>query len=565
MTTRAALYARVSSDDTGKDGRNLAGQLEMCQEYAQGQGWQVVAKLSEDERGVSGARADAPQLMRALEMAQGGQFDTLVVREMDRFARGLGKQLTVEDQFRRAGVKVVYVLEEYKDSPEGRLSKHIRATIAEYEREKIRERTVRGKSRVVKNGGLLFGKGGPPYGYRLVKVDGRTTLEIYEDEALIVRLIFEWYTVDRLSMQAIALKLTDMQIPTPGADGKYPGIKKRAAAEWSRSSVGAILNRETYAGTWWYGKNNRGIKNPKEYLIPVTVPVIISRETWELAQGRAIQNKALATRNTRREYLLRGLCKCGECGASVNCLTSGRKPTSRLYYRCNAVQNKDYRHKCDTPYFRADMVDATVWAWIRDIVSNPEKLRQSAEAYREMQAEVLRPLQDQLAVIDSLLKKEREQLDLILDLYLERKFTKDALIDRQARTETRIKALEVDRAKLKAKIEAETLTDEQIANLEGISTLMGEGQELADMDFAKRRYVVETLHLKGELLLIDEKQHIKISCRFGQGVLFVSNTSTCIGYKPIMIYALLPLYPTEGSELAKTFFSGVEQPLPAQV
>ena len=61
MIKRAILYARVSSDDTGKDGRNLAGQLDMCREYAERQGWQVVAELAEDERGVSGARMDAPQ------------------------------------------------------------------------------------------------------------------------------------------------------------------------------------------------------------------------------------------------------------------------------------------------------------------------------------------------------------------------------------------------------------------------------------------------------------------------------------------------------------------------
>ena len=52
MIKRAILYARVSSDDTGKDGRNLAGQLDMCREYAERQGWQVVAELAEDERGV---------------------------------------------------------------------------------------------------------------------------------------------------------------------------------------------------------------------------------------------------------------------------------------------------------------------------------------------------------------------------------------------------------------------------------------------------------------------------------------------------------------------------------
>ena len=54
MNKRAVLYARVSSDDRGKDGRNLAGQLEMCRDYAVENGWQIVAELSEDDRGASG-------------------------------------------------------------------------------------------------------------------------------------------------------------------------------------------------------------------------------------------------------------------------------------------------------------------------------------------------------------------------------------------------------------------------------------------------------------------------------------------------------------------------------
>ena len=47
---RAVLYARVSSDDRGKEGRNLAGQLEMGREYAQERGYAIVAELAEDDR-----------------------------------------------------------------------------------------------------------------------------------------------------------------------------------------------------------------------------------------------------------------------------------------------------------------------------------------------------------------------------------------------------------------------------------------------------------------------------------------------------------------------------------
>jgi DNA invertase Pin-like site-specific DNA recombinase len=45
MNKRAVSYARVSSDDRGKDSRNLAGQLEMCREYALQQGWTIIAEL----------------------------------------------------------------------------------------------------------------------------------------------------------------------------------------------------------------------------------------------------------------------------------------------------------------------------------------------------------------------------------------------------------------------------------------------------------------------------------------------------------------------------------------
>ncbi len=140
VITRAVLYARVSGDDPKKDGRNLQSQLDMGREYAQDKNYRIIAELAEDDRGASGAEIDLPQLNRAREMASRGEFDVLVVREIDRLSRNLAKQLIIEEELRRAGVSIEYVLANYEDTSEGRLSKHIRATIAEYEREKIRER-----------------------------------------------------------------------------------------------------------------------------------------------------------------------------------------------------------------------------------------------------------------------------------------------------------------------------------------------------------------------------------------------------------------------------------------
>lgn len=213
VVERAVLYARVSKEDRSKDGRNLDGQLEMGQEYVNEKGYRVVAELAEDDRGASGADIDLPQLNRIREMAHAGQFDVLIVRELDRLSRNLAKQLIVEEELNRYGVRIEYVLAEYDDTPEGRLQKHIRATIAEYEREKIKERMNRGKRLKVKSGSVIVA-GRPPYGYKLVKDDKMMWLEVIEEQARIIRLIFTWY-LEGASFGEIVRRLEEMQVPPP--------------------------------------------------------------------------------------------------------------------------------------------------------------------------------------------------------------------------------------------------------------------------------------------------------------------------------------------------------------
>jgi|GEM_PF-2642225 len=71
---RAVLYARVSGDDRNKEGRNLAGQIEMGRVYSQERKYEVAAELSEDDRGASGAAWELPQLSKILEMARNHEF-----------------------------------------------------------------------------------------------------------------------------------------------------------------------------------------------------------------------------------------------------------------------------------------------------------------------------------------------------------------------------------------------------------------------------------------------------------------------------------------------------------
>jgi site-specific DNA recombinase len=95
--------------------------------------------------------------------------------------------MLIEEEFRKSGVIVEYVLGQYDDCDEGHLQKQIRASIAEYEKAKILERIKRGKRGKAKSGFVLVGAR-PPYDYKIVSEPHKSWLEIDDEEAQIVRM-----------------------------------------------------------------------------------------------------------------------------------------------------------------------------------------------------------------------------------------------------------------------------------------------------------------------------------------------------------------------------------------
>jgi site-specific DNA recombinase len=526
VAKRAVLYARVSRDDRGEDNRNLTGQFEMCREYAQQHGWQITAELAEDDRGASGAEIDLPELNRIRDMAAAGEFDVLVVREIDRLSRNLAKQLIVEQELRRDGVQIQYAIGEYPDTPEGRLNKHIKATIAEYEREKIAERTTRARRQKVKAGHVIV-HGRPPYGYRLAEVDGKRTLAIHEPEARVVRLIYQWYTVgdgdsSPMSIRAIVYKLRDL-----GAC--------REGRRWSKSTVQRILSSETYAGTWYYGKyghrNGKRVSNPESHWLSVEVPATVSRETWAAAQQRRHANKQDSRRNVKYQYLLSKRLFCAHCRCRMHGVGnhSGGSEKLYLYYRCPAARGYvDYARTCDNKlYYSVSRVDTAVWVWIKSFLTDTVAL---AGGLKEEQAEREKrnkPLRERLVVIDDLLADNRCQLERLLDLYLSGDFPRDVLTERQERLRKTIAALGRERAGLTSQLMAQTLTDEQVQTITEFARKVALGLEEADASFEARRRVVELLDVQAELAVEEGQKVLYARCVLGEDVLCIASTSSC--------------------------------------
>jgi site-specific DNA recombinase len=94
--------------------------------------------------------------------------------------------------------------------------------IAEYERAQIAKRCRRGKKHMAHQGGVnVFS--GAPFGYRYVKKTDTSAAfyEVMETEAKVVRMVFEIYTQQGLSINAIAGLLNERQIATRTGKGRW--------------------------------------------------------------------------------------------------------------------------------------------------------------------------------------------------------------------------------------------------------------------------------------------------------------------------------------------------------
>ena len=517
MTKRAITYARVSGDDRGKEGRNLAGQLAMGSEHALKQGYTIIAELAEDDRGASGASFELEQLGKILELAHDRAFDVLIVREIDRLSRNLAKQLIVEELLKRDGVSIEYVLGEYPDTPEGNLMKHVRAVVAEYEREKIRERIERGKRLKVKSGSVMTnGISRPPYGYRVVKVNNKWMLEIYEPEARIVRMIFDWYVYGddlgkAVSIREVARKLEKLKIPTRlDTNPQQGGYKKRGYAEWSKGQLSNILASEVYKGIWTYGKRSTNGRSKGNDLLHVAVPAIIDSEIWQLAEERRKRNQkeAAAYRNTT--YLLSRRMRCGHCGTSFN--GEANNANNIRYYRCLAIHKGEMSHQCKIPSFRVDIVDMIVWNWIIQLLTNPESLQDGLTAHLNQNEKEVSPIRERLTIADEMLSDNKNQLARLVDLYLSGDFSKDFLVDRKKRLEESIKALENEKISIIATLERQTLTPKQIKNIYEFAERVGNGLEAATTSPAYKRQIIEALDVRVVFAVEDNEKVIYAQC-----------------------------------------------------
>ena len=243
---RALVYSRVSTDAQERDGTSLDTQERSCIDHARKAGWHVLESIQDT---ASGFTLDRPGMAMIRHLLRQGEVDVIVVYAVDRLSRNQIQLAVLLDEVDQAGARLEFVTEKFEDTAVGRMILNLRAFAAELEREKIAERTMRGKAATARSGRLPQGTGRGLYGYRYNRDTSQR--EINPQQAAIVQRIFSEFAQGS-PIVAMANRLNAEGIATLGGGLWYP------------ATIYHLLRNEAYTGRTIYRQTSvRQVRDPR--------------------------------------------------------------------------------------------------------------------------------------------------------------------------------------------------------------------------------------------------------------------------------------------------------------
>lgn len=477
----ATIYCRVSTSAQAEEGTSLASQCEACVRWAAEHGYLVKDDFVFLEDW-SGADLDRPKLDRVRELIKIGTAQALICYAVDRLARDPIHIGIIAEECAKRGAELLFVQEPLDSSPEGALIRYVKGYAAQIERERIKERTLRGKRSRARMGFMVQGTGKGIYGYRYIPEQKRRLVD--DLEAQVIRRIFE-ACISRESCYMIATKLN------------RDGICAFGGGLWHPLTIKRILTNPAYKGTTFFGRTRRVRLNgsrrlleerrPEDWIeIPNVTPAIISEAIFDMAQ-EALRRPKRQIGSESRKYLLTSHFEC-ECGAPVVGTTLNQ---TYHYYRCRSTWPTTTRPKtCDAKYIRADMMEEKVWRAIREVLQRPELVIQEINAQQGDRVVV----EEEIDRTRGLIKRLDDQERRLIRLFGMARVTEEHLVSEIERVKKARAGLDEKLAHLRAQ-------QEKLHRTTGLSEEVRAfcahvASQLDEFDFEKKRLALQALQIK---------------------------------------------------------------------
>lgn len=315
-----ACYIRVSTDEQTEFSPDA--QLRAIKKYAKEHDIILNKEFIFIDEGISGRRADkrpAFQKMIATSKIKPNQFDVILVHKFDRFARSREDSVVYKSLLKReSGIKVVSITESIEDDKFSVILEAMLEAMAEYYSLNLSEEVRKGMTEKALRGEYQTT---PAFGYKLID----KKLVIVEEEAKIVRLIFEDFTSLKRNMRQLAIYINSL------------GIRTHRGNLFESRTIEYILNNPLYCGKvrWSVAGracSNRDYNNANIIKAEGSHESIITCDLFEKAQEILKNNKEQYRKyekstSTKRSWLC-GLVRCANCNKML-------VVSQNNYFQCN--------------------------------------------------------------------------------------------------------------------------------------------------------------------------------------------------------------------------------------
>ena len=406
------------------------------------------------EEVVSGETIEEREKMqKLLRDVENKMWQGILVMEVQRLARGETEdQGVVARVFKYSSTKIVTLAKTY--DPNNEFDEEyfeFGLFMSRREYKTINGRLQRGRETSVKEGKYVGNI--PPYGYRRIKLENSKgySLEPDLEEADTVKLIFNLFAYEGLSIGNIATKLEMME------------IKPRKSEYWSTSTIKDILNNPVYIGKIRWNARKQEIstkdgkrvksrpRNPNALIVDGMHQPIIDEETWNIVQSKRALNEAPVQNNNVIQNPLVGIVYCAKCG----------KPMQRRPYN---KANKPATLICSNP--RCDNISSKLYIVEEKII---QALKIWLENYKINYEEIISKnrkivgitAKEQLKQLENRLNKEKSKLNKIYDYLEDGIYTKQEFTERLSIAKSKIQELENKIEPLQIKVEQEEKAEKE--------------------------------------------------------------------------------------------------------
>ena len=372
---KIAAYCRVSTEKEAQID-SLEKQIEFFNEFTKKNGYELY-KLYADE-GISGKQIKhRKQFQQMMIDAKAKKFDKVVVKDVSRFARNTVDLLQSVRELKSYGVQVDFLNNGEVMEGGSEFILTILGAMAQQESANMSKRVKFGKDITAKKGrvpNLVFGYDKIP--------DERYTLKINEEEAKIVKEIFESYVYKGIGTTKIAWNLNDRGIRT-----------KKNKSKWVQTSIVRMLKNPIYTGRVTNKKSEvtdfiTGTRKelPEEEWIVVERPEmrIISDELFNRAQELLEQRSNEFKLNNKREkteYVFSTLIYCKHCGYSFRRIKRKYTADGPEYIRwvCSGRNSMGVNHCPNTTVIDEEELLNAIKIYLQSIIKNKKDFMKAVE------------------------------------------------------------------------------------------------------------------------------------------------------------------------------------------